>query len=509
MENLDKITQHLLRFSPDALIVINESREICFANETVFDLLGYRPSELLGKALEVLLPERLRERHVDHVVGYMRSPANRDMGARIADLKARRADGSEFAAGIRLAPFQIGERRYTAAAIRDITEMRRVSDALVEAREESDRANRAKSRFLATASHDLRQPLQAIRLLNASMFKMSDSEQLSEMLTRQGQAIEGMAYLLNGLLDISRLESGNVEPRSEEVHLAELLEELRSDFESLAKARMLTFGLETLDVVLSTDRVLLRQLLENLLGNALKYTERGGIRVRCAASADALTIEILDTGVGIPQDKIDRIFDEYYQVDTHGVRRMGVGLGLAIVREVARLLGFSIKISSRVGVGTQVQVIVPVQRLVKTPVKMTAPAMLAPVPAGNRFRPRLILLEDNDAVRRATEIFLALEDFEVASAASAAEAVALFSAPQGDEVLLADFHLEGSVTGLDVLADIRRRTGKQIPAVIMSGDLPTVKRSIKEPVPKCEFLSKPVDVQELMRIINAFATHHD
>src|SRR5690606_14828921 len=151
--------------------------------------------------------------------------SNREMGTRIADLAARRADGSEFSAGIRLAPFKVGNTLYIAAAIRDFTERQRINEALIAAREDADRANRAKSRFLATASHDLRQPLQTIRLLNAAMLRVVSAPETRELLFQQAHAIDTMTRLLNALLDISRLESGAIEPRIAAVPLAEIFAE--------------------------------------------------------------------------------------------------------------------------------------------------------------------------------------------------------------------------------------------------------------------------------------------
>lgn len=500
MVDFSQIAEQLTRFSPDALIVADRQSLIRFANETVRDLLGYSPAELIGKPLDMLVPERLRARHGPHVEGYLRQPRNREMGIRIADLSARRADGTEFPAGIRLAPFHIDSELFVAAAIRDMTERTRINEELVAAREEADRANRAKSRFLATASHDLRQPLQTVRLLNASMQKLVSHSEMRGLLERQGQAIDSMTRLLNGLLDISRLESGAIEPQRVQVRLYDVLHELRAAFEPLARVKGLRIDVDLLDIVLVTDRVLFGQLIENLVGNAVKYTDHGRVAVRCTVESEGLTIEVEDTGVGIPDDKIERIFDEYYQVDIHGVRRSGVGLGLAIVREVARLLGYSIKVSSRVGEGTRVRIHVPRQYLVSRPDVHEHRVAAAPMASGDQ-KTRILLVEDNDDVRTATELFLKLEGHETASVGTAHEAEALFASANGSEVLIADYHLDGHNTGLDLVQKVRERTGKEIPAIVLSGDLPSVLRSLKAQVPNCRFLSKPVDAKALVEAI--------
>jgi len=500
MDELRKITEHLLRSSPDALIVVDDRGSIRFANDTVREVLGYDPAELLGKSVDTLIPQRLRANHGKHTAGFMRNPNNREMGARIADLFALRADGSEFSAGIRLAPFRIGEKLFVAAAIRDMTERRVVNEELVTARKEADRANRAKSRFLATASHDLRQPMQAIRLLNAAMMKIVPDADVRGLLQQQGQAIETMTRLLNSLLDISRLESGAIEPVRGEVRVAEVFEELRTEFAAVAKARDIDLQVRASPVVISTDRTLFNQLLQNLLGNALKYTDRGWVRVSCVEEGEALVVRVEDSGIGIPADKLERIFDEYYQVDTHGTKRMGVGLGLAIVREVARLLGFSVKILSSVGSGTTVALRIPSRYRVTS--SEVAPAVAAaPTQDAPARKARLILVEDNDGVRLATELFLKLEGHETLSAGTLADAEILLKRLQPGDVVIADYHLDGKHTGLDLLLRLRERVGRNVPGVILSGDLPSVLRTIKTPVAACHFLSKPVDTVALVEAI--------
>jgi two-component system, sensor histidine kinase len=498
MDELSEITQHLLRFSPDALIVVDERAQIRFANETVTQMFGYPPEALTGKPLETLVPERLRGRHGDYTAGYMRKPDNREMGARISDLFARRADGTEFAAGIRLAPFKIGGRLFVAAAIRDTSEGRRINEALIAAREEADRANRAKSRFLATASHDLRQPLQTIRLLNAALLKIVPEEDVHLLLQQQEHAIESMTRLLNSLLDISRLESGAIEPVRSAVPLKDLCDELHSEFEALARTRDLELRIDALPLAVVTDRTLFYQLLQNIVANALKYTDRGSVCIGCSQDQEALTISVEDTGIGIPADKLERIFDEYYQVDTHGAKRMGVGLGLAIVKEVARLLGLSVKISSILGEGTQVRVRIPRELLVTS----TAPAeVTADKPGNAAFASRLLLVEDNDGVRLATELFLKLEGHEILSASNVSEAEKLFLSLRPGDIIIADYHLDTNNTGLDLLLNLRQRVGYEVPGIVLSGDLPSVLRSLKTPVGQCRFLSKPVDTGALLDAI--------
>jgi PAS domain S-box-containing protein len=497
MDELGEITQQLLRFSPDALIVVDDRGRIRFASETVTELFGYPPAALVGQPMDMLVPERMRSRHTEHVSNFLAKPSNREMGARLADLAARRADGSEFSAGIRLAPFKIGDKVFVAAAIRDVTERQRINEALVAAREEADRANRAKSRFLATASHDLRQPLQTIRLLNASLLRIVEAPDSRDLLLQQANAIDTMTRLLNALLDISRLESGAVEPRPAPIPLAEIFAELRAEFETAARSHGLLLKFDSTAAVVSTDRILFYQMLQNLVGNAVKYTDRGTVGVTCALGDDGLTITIQDTGVGIPADKLERIFDEYYQVDTHGAKRMGVGLGLAIVKEVARILDVTVRVSSRVGEGTQARVTIPSKYLLSSSPELPA-EQRAGARAASSARARLILVEDNDSVRTATELFLQLEGYETRSAGSVAAAEKLFETMERGEIVIADYHLDARNTGLEMLMQLRARAGYEVPGIVLSGDLPSVLRSVKAAVPRCVFLSKPVDTIALI-----------
>jgi len=509
MQESASLAQHLLQSSPDALLVVDARGIIRYANATTESLFGLPAAQLVGQPLDVLIPERFRTRHGALLAGFVRAPANREMGARINDLFARRADGVEFPAGIRLSPFSYEGTDCIAVAVRDMTERRMISNALVAAREEADRANRAKSRFLAAASHDLRQPMQVIRLLNASLLLLIQADDVQrDLLQRQEQAIDSASNLLNALLDISRLESGAIEPDLTAVELAGVFAGLQREFEPSAAARGLNLQIAPTDLRLLTDRTMFVQLMQNLIGNALKYTEKGNVLVEQQLDADSLILTVVDTGIGIPEDKLARIFDEYYQVDSHaGTKRQGVGLGLAIVREVARILGFVVTVSSRQGEGTTVRVRIPRKQLLRDARQAagSAPAVARAVPAQ---RCNVLLVEDNASVRAATEMFLGLEGFQTRSAAGPTEAEALIATLQPGDILITDFRFGGTVTGLDVLHHARSRHPFRVPAVLLSGDLESMLRAIREPVPDCRFLSKPVDVQVLLAALAELSAAH-
>ena len=502
MDKIVAISEQLLQFSPDALIVVDFQGIILFANATLRTLFGYSREQLIGQSIDMLVPERFRFRHGAHMAGYLRDPTTREMGARIIDLFARRADGSEFPVGIRLAPMHDGAKTFVAAAIRDMTERRAINDALVAAREEADRANLAKTRFLATASHDLRQPLQTIRLLNASLLTVTpETAEHYDLLRRQESAIDNASRMLNSLLDITRLESGAIEPHLSAMSLASAFADLRRELEPSAIAKGLRLEFTQTNRIVTSDGILLKQLLQNVIGNAIKYTDTGVVKVSESLDSDGLTLSVEDTGSGIPDDKLERIFDEYYQVDETGTQRSGVGLGLAIVREVSRILGYSVAVTSDFGRGTTVRVRIPLQQLgADAPPIDHFPEPLPAAHASNSCR--IVLLEDNDSVRAATELFLTLEGYETHSAASVAAAEGLLANLRPGDLLISDYHLNGALTGLDVLQQMRAQYKRPVPAILLSGDLQSMMRVVKTSIPHCRFLSKPVDTHALLAAIS-------
>ncbi|MGQ0384551.1 MAG: hybrid sensor histidine kinase/response regulator [Gammaproteobacteria bacterium] len=488
----------LVELAPDALLVVDRAGRIVFANRMAGELFGYPAGELHGNAIERLIPERIRGAHVLHRARFMEKPRTREMGATAIDLVALRRDGAEFPVEIRLSPLG-GESGHVAAAVRDVTDRRHMVRVLHAAQAEAERANLAKTRFLATASHDLRQPLQTLQLLNAALRHQVSGPEARELLAREREAVDAMAGLLNALLDVSRLEAATLQPRVEEFGVEALLEALQNQFGAIAEARNLRFSVAPVARGLRTDRTLLRQLLENLIGNAIKYTESGTVQVACHAADDGgLAITVADTGIGIPPERLDRIFDEYYQIGHGG--HYGVGLGLAIVKRIAALLGLSIEVRSQPGRGSEFRVGIPsalVTHAARPELARTRAA--APATAGAV----ILLVEDDDAVRGATGLYLrAIGHTPISAGNRAGAESALASAERPPDLIISDYHLGGGETGVDAIVAARKRAGRMLPALLLSGDTSTAMRELSD-LPACRVLNKPVDVEQLSDAIAA------
>jgi PAS domain S-box-containing protein len=492
--------QEVLDVAPDAMVFLDEEGSILFANRQVRALFGYSPEDLRGRPIEWLLPERLRDRHVAHRRDYFRSLRLRPMGIGL-ELLARRADGSEFPVEISLSPIRDGDGITVAAAVRDATERRTTERQLQLLRDEAQRASQAKSRFLATASHDLRQPLQALSLLNGALAQHVDGEG-AEILEQQAQAIATMSRLLNALLDVSKLESGRVTPELADVPVRNVLDDLCLEFSGLASSKGLELTVQACPDTVRTDPALIAQALRNLLANAVKYTDRGSIGLSAERCDQGVRIAVRDTGVGIPPEQLPLIFDEFYQVGgAANARREGYGLGLSIVRRVVDLLGISIDVESTPGAGTVFTLTLPPGAGDQEPVRRKrAPGRPAPAARGTPL-PKVLLVEDDAAVRRATRMFLQAEGFAVAVASSPPEAADLLAQDPWIDLVITDYHLDGDRTGLEVVRHARELRGLPLPAILLTGDTSTAVRSL-EGDPKLRIASKPVDPDVLLAMID-------
>ena len=263
--------------------------------------------------------------------------------------------------------FTARELRLTDLYLRLASEMierARIKEALRAARHAADQANRGKDRFLATASHDLRQPLQTLFFLNQVLRRMVSDPETKEVIAGQEKAIASMSGLLSALLDISKLESGAIKPEIGDFPLAPMFEELRLEFSPLAQSKGLQFETSRCDEIVRSDSMLLSQILRNLISNAIRYTSVGRVRLTCEREGDQIRIDVEDTGIGIAEEHLTRIFDEFYQVGVvpNSVRE-GSGLGLSIVRRLVRLLNHHLRVHSRLGKGSTFSTVLPAGQL--------------------------------------------------------------------------------------------------------------------------------------------------
>jgi PAS domain S-box-containing protein len=474
----------LLELAPDATVVVQADGTIVFANARMAQTFGYCAAELTGTNVDALLPVHLRATHGAHRAYFNAAPKPRPMG-RDLTLLGLHKNGREFPVEISLSPVPSEAGTLIVASIRDATARRDTERQLIE-------ANRAKSRLLAAASHDLRQPLQTLNLLNRAALRHGGANAaLKGVLDRQQVALDTMGALLTSVLDISKLDSGAVKAELAPQPIAAVFDRLRSDYEPQATDKGLELRVESTAEGGLTDPELLRRLLGNLLANAIRYTLHGHVDLCCRRRGAAVDIVVRDTGIGIAVDQIDPIFEEFYQVDDGSQKPEGLGLGLSIVRRIAALLNASLRVESHPGRGTAVTVSLPWAEVAETRSEVGR----AEVGSSSG---RVLVVDDEAAVAQATSLLLELEGFEVRVASCEREALAHADAARPD-IIVSDHHLRGGETGLDVVRAIRDRVGTDVPAIFVTGDTGKLDRSRPG---NARFLSKPVRADELVAAIH-------
>ncbi len=495
-----------LDFAPDAMVIVNTSGTILFTNRQVSVLFGYSRDEITGKNVEMLIPERFRARHVGHREHYAGNERTRPMGVGL-ELFGRRKNGTEFPVEISLSPIEDDSRTLVAAAIRDVTDRKRIETELLLAREAAEaarefatKANRSKSRFLAMASHDLRQPLQTIELLNGSMREVT-GEDLVTSLSEQKQAISAMSRLLNALLDISKIESGAIIPEPADFKVDAIFDELRMEFASVADSKGLQLTIERCNQTAYSDSSLVQQILRNLVSNAVKYTREGRVRLCCRQEAGLVRIQVLDTGVGIPPDQLSHIYDEFYQVGIPAnISRDGYGLGLSIVQRLVKLLALKLEAHSEVGKGSAFSLLLPASHshdIGTDPASMT-PAS-GPQQAGEA---RVLLVEDNTSLRLALSRLLRLKGYHVTAVESTMEALQHVQGGPCIDLLICDYHLRDGETGSEVVARLRQMLGAPLRALIITGDTSSAMKKLPRDS-HLRIASKPIDSEELVRLVRS------
>lgn len=379
-----------------------------------------------------------------------------------------------------------------------IARRERIEQDLRDARDAAQAANRSKDKYLAAASHDLLQPLNAARLLISTLRERELPSVEKVLVERTHQALEGAEDLLADLLDISRLDQAAVKPDIALYRLDELLAPLVSEFQSVAAAAGLNLRVHMGRYALRTDLRLLTRILRNFLSNACRYTEQGCILLGARRRGDRLRLEVWDTGRGIAADSLESIFLEFNQLDVgRAADRKGVGLGLAIVERIAKILGCQVRVRSWPGRGSMFSIEVPLSEEIPLPISLAPPQAGAGNPLPGR---RLLVLDNETSILESMRALLGQWGCEVVTATDQAGALVALQG-RAPELILADYHLDHGVVGFEVVKQLREHFDRRIPAVIITADrTDQCRRSLQRL--EAPLLNKPVKPGKLRAVLS-------
>jgi CheY-like chemotaxis protein/two-component sensor histidine kinase len=333
---------------------------------------------------------------------------------------------------------------------------------------QAERANLAKSNFLAAASHDLRQPVRSLFSLLGVLGEQISDARAAKTLTHAEAALNALKGLLDSLLDVSKLDAGLISPEPSTVQLRPLLDQIGVESRPLAEEKKLNWFMDCLDCAVETDPALLARIIRNLVENALRYTQDGTVSITCRQLGDVIRITIADTGVGIPGDRIEDIFAEFVQIgNAERDRRQGLGLGLAIVRRLAHLLNHPMEVQSAVGSGSKFSISVP---LAATQTTMQKAPTVLPVPTTRAAAGLAVVVDDDQMVLLALQVLLEEWGWRVIAAPSLQNALDQLHADASPRLVLSDYRLEGDLTGINVILALRERLGKPFASVLLTGD---------------------------------------
>ncbi|GEO41507.1 protein-glutamate methylesterase [Skermanella aerolata] len=385
----------------------------------------------------------------------------------------------------------------------DITERKRVSDALVVAKQEAEQASAAKSRFLAAASHDLRQPLQTLTLLQGLLGTAVEGDKPRRLLELFEATLAAMSGMLNTLLDINQIDAGMIHPDIASFPVSDLLDRLKSEFTYHAQAQGIDLRVVRCGATVRSDRNLLAQIIRNLLANAFKYTRQGKVLLGCRRREGRIVIEVWDTGIGIPEGELQSIFEEYRQLDNAArERKRGMGLGLSIVQRLGNLMGHRVGVRSWPGRGSVFSIEVELQTtgVVSLPGSPVGDGAVTSAQAVHRTG-KILVVEDDSEMRDLLELILTDGMHRVTTAPDGVSALKLAMRDSFQpDLMIADYNLPNGMDGLTAAVKLRQHFNRDIPVIIMTGDISTdTLRSVA--LERCVQLHKPVTGADLLKTI--------
>ncbi len=381
--------------------------------------------------------------------------------------------------------------------IEELKAQKAIADA---ARQDAETANRAKTQFFASASHDLRQPLHAMGLFAAALSEKVRDPEVRNVVDSINSSVQALEALFNELLDIAKVDSGAMRPVIAAFTLDEMFGRLRNDFEPEAAAKRLRLTIAGGGNVVTSDAVLLERVIRNLLSNAVRYTPEGSVRLAAAPANGAVRIEVSDTGIGIRPEDRQRIFEEFFQLGNPGrTSRKGMGLGLSIVKRLCGLLGCEIALVSEFGAGSTFRFDVP---------GGIAPERGRPQPQAQPqhadLRGRLVVVIDDETdIVEGMRVLLAGWGMDVLASLTGNDVIeAVHAKGRMPDLIIADYRLGSGATGTEVIESVRRELDPEIPAILVSGS--SAPELVREAMAnRCDLLLKPVQPERLRALIDA------
>lgn len=477
----------------EAMMVSDAQQKILKVNQAFTTLTGYKEEDAVGQSVSMLKSGM-------HDADFYQSmwESIQGVGYWHGEIWDRHKNGEIFLARMLISAVKDGEDKVThyVASFIDITLDKQAEEALIEAKASAEKANKNKSRFLAAASHDLRQPLTALSLYVDVLIKKDLSNEIG-LVAKIQDCVSSLSELLNDLLDVSKLDAGVVTPRLSDVPINDILQSILTIHSPEAELKGLRIRTRPSSELVRIDPQLMQRILSNLVFNAIRYTNKGGILIGCRRHQGKLWIEVWDTGIGFPEDKIDRIFEEFTQLGDDA-RNRGSGLGLAIVNKSANLLGLKIRVRSRLGQGSMFAIEVPLGHSIA--------AKASPTIKPSPVRLTIALVDDNVSVLEAFSLAIKTFGHEVISATSGRELFNLLGNRIPD-ILISDYRLADGEIGLDLIATARRLFMCNLPAILVTGDTDPelLRKMAKQDVTICH---KPLRISALDMMIRKLVSQN-
>jgi signal transduction histidine kinase len=342
----------------------------------------------------------------------------------------------------------------------------RSAEEAIRARDLAEKAEKAKTQFFASASHDLRQPVQSLFFFAQALAERFKGHPGAELLSSMELSLDALKMLLDSLLDVSRLDAGAVKPKPAEFPLASLIERLAAEYGPQAESRGISFRVVTTSAWVRTDPMLLERMVRNLIENALRYTARGGILIGCRRGQNTVRIAIVDTGIGISEHQHKLVFEEFVQIgNPERDRAKGLGLGLAIVKRLGALLDHGVTVKSEPGRGSAFSIELPLAQ------DGTLQHGSAVIPANDGGRQLVVVIDGEAIILLGLRAMLEGWKYDVVAAMSGEDAVRLLCDDgRVPDMIIADYRLRGGRTGIEAIRDIHKACNSDIPAIVLTGD---------------------------------------